>query len=107
MGIFALQEVRWPFNGFVNSVNYIIFYSSRDNGIDQAEVGFTINNKHKNAVLKFRTVNEKWCYFRLRKSTCLLTKGTETVLVKCVRSCGSGHFLALVRVVHRGCKYSL
>lgn len=66
MNLVALQEVRWPYCGKVNTEQYTVYYSGTNDGTHRAGVGFALNKKLLRALLNFEAISERLCMIRLR-----------------------------------------
>ncbi|XP_039278798.1 craniofacial development protein 2-like [Nilaparvata lugens] len=64
--IAAIQEMRWPGNGILESGDWTVFFSGSNDGSGMAGTGFLVNRKRKEAVIGFKPVNERISTLRLR-----------------------------------------
>lgn len=65
--IVALQEVRWPGSGTVDSQGYTLFYSghAKDHVFG---TGFMVSRKWRQNVIEFKPVDERMCVLRIKGS---------------------------------------
>lgn len=65
MDILALQEIRWPNNGYLKKENITIFYSGPNNGKHENGLGFMIHDKILPCIKAFSAVTDRICYVRI------------------------------------------
>ncbi|KAL4127579.1 hypothetical protein QTP88_011746 [Uroleucon formosanum] len=63
--ITALQEIRWPGNGILESGNSTILYSGTKNQKHENGVGFIVKNSMVNSVKKFEPISDRLCYLQI------------------------------------------
>jgi len=64
--ITALQEVRWPQDGWIKKKNYTLLYSGLKTSKGQHGTGFLITGRATQCILSFERINERMCKLRIK-----------------------------------------
>lgn len=66
MDIVALQEIRWPQAGRINTKHYYIYYSGCEDDRYYGGVGFAVSKRIADSVICFEAGNERICNIRFK-----------------------------------------
>jgi hypothetical protein len=66
MQITALQEVRWPQDGWIKNKNYTLVDSGSKTSKWQHGTGFLITGCATQCILDFEPINERMCKLRMK-----------------------------------------
>jgi len=64
--ITALQEVRWPHDGWIEKKNYTVLYSGLKTSNGQHGTGFLITGCATQCIIGFEPTNEGTCKLRIK-----------------------------------------
>jgi len=64
--ITALQEVRWPHDGWIKKKNYIVLHSGLKTSKGQHCTGFLITGCATQCIIGFKPTNERMCKLRIK-----------------------------------------
>jgi len=64
--ITALQEVRWPHDGWIKKKNYILLYSGTKTSKGQHGTGFLMTGCATQCIIDFEPINERMCKLRIK-----------------------------------------
>jgi hypothetical protein len=62
----ALQEVRWPQDGWIKKKNYTLLYSGLKSFIGLFFTGFLITGRATQCILSFERINKRMCKLRIK-----------------------------------------
>jgi len=62
----ALQEVRWPQDGWIKKKNYTLLYSALKTSKGQHGTGFLTTGCVTQCILGFEPINERMCKLRIK-----------------------------------------
>ena len=69
----ALQEVRWPHDGWIKEKNYTLLYSVLKTSKGQHGTGFLITGNATQCILGFEPIIERMCKLRIKGRFCNMT----------------------------------
>jgi len=64
--ITALQEVRWPHDGWIKKKNYIVLYSGLKTSKGQHGTEFLVTGCATQCIIGFGPTNERMCKLRIK-----------------------------------------
>jgi exonuclease III len=69
----ALQEVRWPHNGWIKKKTYTLLHSGLKTSKEQHGTGFLITGYMAQRILGFEPISERTCKLRIKGKFCNMT----------------------------------